>query len=38
MKTLGVVVIILGGLVALLGYQGKIGDAWEALKGGSGSE
>ena len=34
MRTVGFMVLILGGLIAYLGYQGKVGPAWTALKGG----
>lgn len=34
MRTIGFVVIILGGLIAFLGYQGRLGHAWEALRTG----
>lgn len=34
MRTIGFVVIILGGLMAYLGYQGRLGQAWSALRTG----
>jgi hypothetical protein len=33
MRTLGLVLALLGGLIAYLGYQSKMGAAWSAIMG-----
>ncbi len=37
MRSIGFVAVVLGGLIAFLGFQGKIGPAWAALKTGGGA-
>lgn len=34
MKAIGFLAIVLGGLIVYLGYQGKVGAAWDAVKTG----
>lgn len=35
MRTLGFLLIVVGGVLAYLGYQGKVGQAFQAIKTGN---